>query len=186
MEAGGIDAYLTGDKGALTVQKATDDFEADAKNNIQTSTLKQYKILLARLNAYCKDHGYVFLKQLSVLQVREFRNSWTTYSPMGREHLRQTDWQSLYNQIDRESFQEILPPVSVQWAELPEDYGKTTFYMDGSSEIQIDRASVTSEKMLRETMRHETCHVATRGVYGAVQLAFGLVVPYTDRHVPES
>jgi integrase len=81
MEADGIDAYQTGDSGALTVQKATDDFEADAKNNIQASTLKQYKILLARLNAYCKDHGYIFLKQLGVVQVREFRNSWTTYSP---------------------------------------------------------------------------------------------------------
>jgi site-specific recombinase XerD len=81
MEADGIDAYSTGDSGALTVQKATDDFQADAKNNIQTPTLKLYKILLTRLNDYCKQHGYVFLKQLGVVQVREFRNSWTTYSP---------------------------------------------------------------------------------------------------------
>ena len=81
MEADGIDAYLTGDSGALTVQKATDDFEADAKNNIQTSTLKQYKILFVRLNDFCKQRGYVFLKQLGVVQVREFRNSWTSYSP---------------------------------------------------------------------------------------------------------
>ena len=81
MEADGIDAYLTGDSGALTVQKATDDFEGDAKNIIQESTLKQYRILLVRLNAYCKQHGYVFLKQLGVVQVREFRNSWSTYSP---------------------------------------------------------------------------------------------------------
>ncbi len=81
MEADGIEAYVSGDQNALTVQKATDDFEADQKNNLQASTLKQYKILLARLNAYCKEHGYVFLKQLGVVQVREFRNSWTTYSP---------------------------------------------------------------------------------------------------------
>jgi site-specific recombinase XerD len=81
MEADGIDAYLTRDSAALTVQKATDDFEADAKNNIQTSTLKQYKILFSRLNDYCKQHGYIFLKQLGVVQVREFRNSWSTYSP---------------------------------------------------------------------------------------------------------
>lgn len=66
---------------ALTVQKATDDFEADVKNNIKTSTLKQYKILLARLNKFCKERGFVFLKQLDVVGVREFRNSWTTYSP---------------------------------------------------------------------------------------------------------
>ena len=81
MDADGIDAYLTGDSGALTVQKATDDFQADAKNNIQTPTLKLYRILLTRLNDYCKQHGYIFLKQLGVVQVREFRNSWTTYSP---------------------------------------------------------------------------------------------------------
>lgn len=51
------------------------------KNNIEVSTLKQYKILFARLNKYCEQHGYVFLKQLGVVQLRDFRNSWTTYSP---------------------------------------------------------------------------------------------------------
>ncbi len=81
MEADGIDAYLNGDRGALTVLKATDDFQTDVKNQIEPSTGKQYRILLSRLNAYCKLHGYVFLKQLGVVQVREFRNSWTTYSP---------------------------------------------------------------------------------------------------------
>jgi site-specific recombinase XerD len=85
MEADGIEAYLTGVGGnqtsALTVKKATADFETDAKSNIKPSTLKQYRILFARLNAYCKEHGYVFLKQLGVVQVREFRGSWTTWSP---------------------------------------------------------------------------------------------------------
>jgi site-specific recombinase XerD len=81
MEADGIEAYQTGDREALTVEKATKDFETDVKTLIKDSTLKQYKILFARLNAYCKQHGYVFLKQLGVVQVREFRNSWTTYSP---------------------------------------------------------------------------------------------------------
>ena len=66
---------------AITVQRASDAFQTDARNNIQASTLKQYRIILARLNAYCKQHGFVFLKQLSVVEVRDFRNSWTTYSP---------------------------------------------------------------------------------------------------------
>ena len=66
---------------AVTVQKAIEAFEADAKNTIKSSTLKQYKIILSRLEAYSKEKGYVFLKQLGVVQVREFRNSWTTYSP---------------------------------------------------------------------------------------------------------
>jgi site-specific recombinase XerD len=65
----------------VTVRKATDDFEKDAETNIQPSTLKQYKILFARLNRYCEQHGYIFLKQLGVVQLRDFRNSWTSYSP---------------------------------------------------------------------------------------------------------
>jgi site-specific recombinase XerD len=66
---------------AVTIQKAIEAFEADAKNTVKSSTFKQYKIILGRLSAYAKEHGYVFLKQLGVVQVREFRNSWTTYSP---------------------------------------------------------------------------------------------------------
>ena len=81
MEADGVDAYMAGEHDVLTVQKATDDFETDAKNNIKDSTLKQYKILLSRLNQFCKERGIVFLKQLGVVEVREFRSSWTTYSP---------------------------------------------------------------------------------------------------------
>jgi len=75
-----------GPTNALTIdslnfeRKAADDFERDAKNNIKPSALKQYKILFSRLNEFCKQHGYVFLRQLGVVQVREFRNSWTTYS----------------------------------------------------------------------------------------------------------
>jgi site-specific recombinase XerD len=77
MEADGITAVGE----AITVEKAINDFQTDAKTAIKNSTLKQYRILLTRLNGYCKQHGYVFLKQLGVMQVREFRSSWTTYSP---------------------------------------------------------------------------------------------------------
>jgi site-specific recombinase XerD len=81
MEADGVDAYMAGGQDALTIKKATDDFEVDVKNNIKSSTLKQYKILLTRLNDFCKARGIVFLKQLGVVEIRDFRNSWTTYSP---------------------------------------------------------------------------------------------------------
>jgi len=77
MEADGIPS--AGE--AVTVRKAIEAFEADAKNAVKPSTLKQYKIILGKLNAFAKDKGYVFLTQLGVVQVREFRNSWTTYSP---------------------------------------------------------------------------------------------------------
>jgi integrase len=81
MEADGIGAYLDHGTQALTVKKATDDFETDAKSNLKPPTRKLYRILFGRLNEYCRQHGYVFLKQLGVVQIREFRNSWTTYSP---------------------------------------------------------------------------------------------------------
>jgi site-specific recombinase XerD len=77
MEADGI----TSSGEAVTILKAIEDFERDVENNIEASTLKQYKILLTRLNAFCQSHGYVFLKQLGVVQVREFRTSWDTWSP---------------------------------------------------------------------------------------------------------
>jgi integrase len=66
---------------AVTIRKATDAFETDTKDIIKDSTLKQYRILFQRLNAFCQQRGYVFLKQLGVVEVREFRQSWTTYSP---------------------------------------------------------------------------------------------------------
>ena len=78
---------------------------------------------------------------------------------VGRERVRGTDLQALYDQINRDSFRGALPPVSVKWGYLDDAYGRT--YYD-EEEIVIDRASVTSEGMLRETMRHEACHVATR------------------------
>jgi len=81
MEAEGPDSFLSGDKNALTVEKAVEDFKADAQNNVQPSTMKQYKILLARLTQFCQQRSLIFLRQLDVVQVRDFRNSWTTYSP---------------------------------------------------------------------------------------------------------
>jgi site-specific recombinase XerD len=77
MEAEGITAVGS----PVTVKKATDDFEKDAESNIKDTTLKQYKILFKRLNEFCQQRGLVFLRQLTVVEAREFRNSWTTYSP---------------------------------------------------------------------------------------------------------
>jgi site-specific recombinase XerD len=77
MEANGI----TSGGETVTIEKAIEAFEADAKTTVKPSTLKQYKIILGRLEKFAKEKGYVFLKQLGVVQVRDFRNSWTTYSP---------------------------------------------------------------------------------------------------------
>ena len=82
----------------------------------------------------------------------------------GRERLLQTDLHAVYQQVNRDSFGANLPDVSVKWSDLPDDYGVTIFYRDGTAEIEIDRASVTSEEQLLETMRHESCHVMTHTV----------------------
>ena len=58
MEADGIDSRADT---TLSVQKAIDDFLADAKNHLEASTQKQYRILFAKLNDFCKQHGFVFL-----------------------------------------------------------------------------------------------------------------------------
>ncbi len=65
----------------VTVKNATDDFEKDAESNITSRTLRKYKTLFKRLNAFCQNRGLIFLRQLTVVEVRDFRNSWTTYSP---------------------------------------------------------------------------------------------------------
>jgi hypothetical protein len=80
---------------------------------------------------------------------------------IARESLRQADLPGLYQQINQESFNGTLTDATVEWWELPEDYGDTRFYSDGRVEIRIDRDSVTDEEQLTETMRHEMCHVAT-------------------------
>jgi predicted SprT family Zn-dependent metalloprotease len=83
---------------------------------------------------------------------------------LGQERLRQTDLLAVYQQVNRDSFGSNLPDVSVKWADLPNDYGVAIFYPDGTTEIEIDRGSVTSEEQLLETMRHESCHVMTHAV----------------------
>jgi integrase len=62
----------------ITIKQATADFERDAENNIKPITLRKYRTLFKRLNEYCGGRGLIFLKQLSVVEVREFRNTWTT------------------------------------------------------------------------------------------------------------
>lgn len=78
---------------------------------------------------------------------------------VGREQLRRTDLHRFYQQVNRDSFNGELPDAQAEWADLDDTYGQTQLYSDGSAEIHMDRASVTSERQLRETMQHEACHV---------------------------
>jgi site-specific recombinase XerD len=49
--------------------------------------LKQYKILFRQLNAFCESKGLVFLKQVGVVETREFRNAWTIGPRTAGKHL---------------------------------------------------------------------------------------------------
>jgi integrase len=71
----------------ITIRKATEDFETEALNTMKASTLKQYKLLFRELNKFIDGKGLVFLKQLGVVEVREFRNSWTVGPRRAGKHL---------------------------------------------------------------------------------------------------
>jgi predicted SprT family Zn-dependent metalloprotease len=76
----------------------------------------------------------------------------------GREKLRATNLQSMYAQINADSFGGELPDAEVTWSDLGEDYGGT--YYGDDFRIEIDRA-IATETELTQTMEHEACHVQT-------------------------
>jgi integrase/recombinase XerC len=73
MEATGIP-----DNGApLTVEEAYKKFVADlTARNLRKSTIRKHELMQRKLQEFCQDHGYIFLRQLGIDQVREFRNTW--------------------------------------------------------------------------------------------------------------
>jgi integrase len=61
----------------ITVDEAFKKFIADAEaRNLRKSTLRKYDLMHWNLIAFCQNRGLVFLRQLDVDQVREFRNTW--------------------------------------------------------------------------------------------------------------
>ena len=73
MEATG----LTTGGAPITIEDALDKFIADANaRGLRKPTLRKYDLLKRKLLAFCEDRGLVFLRQVDISQVREFRNSW--------------------------------------------------------------------------------------------------------------
>jgi len=73
MEATG----LTSGGAPVTIEDALDKFIGDATaRGLKKPTLRKYDLLKRQLTVFCKDRGLVFLRQLDISQVREFRNSW--------------------------------------------------------------------------------------------------------------
>jgi site-specific recombinase XerD len=73
MEATG----LPNDGAPVSVQQAYEKFIADATaRNLRKSTLGKHELMSRNLQAFCKDRGYIFLRQLGTDQLRDFRNTW--------------------------------------------------------------------------------------------------------------
>jgi integrase len=78
---------LTATKERITVKTAIEQFLKDTQNHTEPSTLRQYRNLTQRLNEFCQQRGYVFLGQLGVVEIREFRNSWKVSPRTAQKHL---------------------------------------------------------------------------------------------------
>jgi hypothetical protein len=84
------------------------------------------------------------------------------------KQLHQTDLRALYDQINADSFAGQLPTstyVPVSWEDLRSNIycgncGGMTDFDSGTPAIRINTARVRSEKGLRQTMKHEMCHVS--------------------------
>jgi site-specific recombinase XerD len=73
MEATGIPS-----NGApLTIEEAYQKFIADlTARSLRPSTIRKHELMQRKLQTFCERHGYIFLRQLGIDQVREFRNTW--------------------------------------------------------------------------------------------------------------
>lgn len=84
MEADGLTAVSA----HKTVKEATDDFLKDAESrHLADATIRKYRWLFRSLEAFCKNHGLVFLSQLNTEHVRNFRNAWTLSPRTAGKHL---------------------------------------------------------------------------------------------------
>ena len=80
-----------------------------------------------------------------------------------RDQFRQTDLHSLYQNVNRTSFEGRLPDVAVSWGDLSKDdsYGITHFNKEVPYSMELDRGTVRSESFALDVIRHESCHIAT-------------------------
>ncbi len=60
----------------VTLERAVQAFLADHGLSLASNTLRKYRTILKKLQAYSSSKGYVLLEQLAPIDVREFRASW--------------------------------------------------------------------------------------------------------------
>jgi predicted SprT family Zn-dependent metalloprotease len=83
---------------------------------------------------------------------------------VAKEHTRAPEFlQSKYQALNREFFDNSLPKVRIEWADLT-DYnylGETYRENDGTFVVLVDRRTNLRDEVLQDTVFHEMCHVAT-------------------------
>ena len=101
---------------------------------------------------------------------------WGVRFIVAQEHRRTPQYlQSIYQELNKQFFENALPTARFEWADLTgaDAMGQTFQESDDSFVIQVDRNTNFSfwiDDDLRDTVEHETCHVAT---WGAEQDAHG-------------
>lgn len=60
----------------ITVEKAVEAFEDEARGSVKPSTLRKYKHLLRELKSFCAARNIVSIRSITVVDMREFRSSW--------------------------------------------------------------------------------------------------------------
>jgi len=83
---------------------------------------------------------------------------------VAEEHRRTPQFlKSKYKELNRKFFDNSLPPVRIEWADLT-DYnylGETYRENDGTFVVLVDRKTNLRDEDLQDTVFHEMCHVAT-------------------------
>jgi site-specific recombinase XerD len=59
-----------------SIEDAVTAFTVQAERDLESSTLKQYELVLRQLKAFCADKGFISLKQLTLVKLERFVASW--------------------------------------------------------------------------------------------------------------
>ena len=89
---------------------------------------------------------------------------WCVRFAVTQEHRRTPEFlQSKYQELNRTFFENSLPTARVEWADLTDAdaMGRTIRESDDMFVILVDRNSNFDDEDLDDTVRHETCHIAT-------------------------
>jgi hypothetical protein len=76
-----------------------------------------------------------------------------------REHLSRADLNPVFQQINRQYFNGELSGVRVEWQTMDNRLGEAEKLGEHDYRIWIDRRENTSLADVRDTLRHEACHV---------------------------